>query len=106
MGMSRESCIIVTTHAVDRYRQRYRDPQADLFEVAESLRREVNDAYEAGRKQNNKHKRFRLYKEKHKGQLVDGQRFLYREDLSMAWIVKQDGHKLLVVTTLSPTVSA
>jgi hypothetical protein len=93
--------VIVTTHAVQRYKERFRDPSANLFDVADALRREINDAYETGRSSNKKLKRFKLYGES-KRELPHNERFLYREDESMAWIVKETEGKLLVMTTLSP----
>jgi hypothetical protein len=98
--------LVVTHHAIERYRQRHRDPNAGLWEVEALLKAEIRDALDNGRCTTVKPKRYRMWMEKKKGKMDPGQRFVYREDLSMAWILKADGHKRIVVTTLSPTVSA
>ena len=98
--------LVVTTHAIERYRLRFRDPNAELFEVEAMMLKEIRDALDEGRVLTTKPKTYRMLKEKKKGKVDPGQRFVHREDLSMAWILKADGHKRIVVTTLSPTVAA
>jgi hypothetical protein len=105
----RKKDIYVTVHAVERYRQRVNREGApsdvphgpDAVQIAGLVRA----AIEAGRVQNHKTARYKLWRETNR-QLPDGQRFVWTEDESFAWIIKRDGEQWVVVTTLTPTIAA
>ena len=90
--------IIVTDHAVTRFRQRRALDRRDR-EIREEIRREVREAILGGRIQNHRPKAFRLYRERRKGKLDPGDRFVWNEEGSIGWIVRRESHADVVMTT-------
>jgi hypothetical protein len=94
--------LIVSHHAVHRYKDRRRDGRS--WEVIE---REIADtvrlALAEGRVARQKMNGFRLYREKPR-QLPPGERFVWDEEATVAWIVRRhNSGQDVVQTTLMRT---
>lgn len=90
--------IIVTSHAIERARQR-RWRGVWGTEVRDRIVREVRAAIDAGRLANHKPKHWRLYREKPR--VLDAiERFVWDEQDEIGWIVKVHEREIVVVTTL------
>jgi hypothetical protein len=96
--MSEGRKVVVTTHAIDRARQR-RWQDAWGVEIRNRIVDEVKAAINNGRMQDHKPKQWRLYREKPRT-LTGGERFVWTEDDQLGWIVKLQQHEIIVVTTL------
>lgn len=95
----------VTGHALAQYQQRLRFTGTDE-EARDLIRTDVREALEAGRIRDRKLPDFRLYGEKQKkNDLPPGQRFVWREDRGVAWIIVEEGGVTVVITTLTPVSS-
>lgn len=95
--------ITVTTHAVDRaLRRRLYDSPL----VEELIEQDVRAALGSGRRANHKPKPFRLYREKAKGSIPEGQVFVWSGDGRRGFILARDGEGWVVVTSLSRAEAA
>ena len=95
--------ITVTTHAVDRALRRrlYDSPLVEGLIVED-----VRAALGSGRRANHKPKSFRLYREKAKGSIPEGQVFVWSGDGRRGFILAPDGDGWAVVTCLSRAEAA
>ena len=96
--------ITVTAHALQTLQHRTGDfrPWANL---EEEIVTEINLALEQKRVHTRKTEPFRLYGEK-RIPLISRERFVWKQDSSLGWIIRQEGEDWIVMTTLTPRSKA
>lgn len=90
----------VTRHAVAQLRARrpLLFDELDDWQVRAVIRREVDEALQAGREAREKPVGFRLYEQNKVRPLPEGQRIVWNEGGALGWIIAVDG---AVITSLT-----
>jgi len=96
--------VYVTAHALVQYRKRTGD-RRPFREIEPEIIQNVEQALAEGRIANHKPKAFRLWRARSKGKIPPGDRFVWDPSEKLGWIIRREGERDVVLTTLTRTMA-